>query len=248
MKTAPFPTTPRAGLALTLLLALAGCGHDTFSTQDIPPEVKGFAKKSVDYALDAHLGATTAGMEALMRELYRLNPDQLAKTPGATVDSQVERVLPDRVYSELRFGELNGQRGTAAMQLAFEPRLIGDRVFALMVGLISQMRVAYSDKLEFFALNRLSPENLEKFATNLEVVRASLKRRTAASGEPLLRHEGEILVGESGLPEPTAEQILDRMIGHQRVLAEISQGWQVRAEQSAIQTMGTIVLMGVPMP
>lgn len=236
----------RLGLALTLALALTGCRTDLFTTQDIPKEVKGMAKTSVDYALDAHLNATTDGLEALMRELYRLNPGELAKMPDATVDERVALVLPDRTYDELRFGELNSHRGTEAMQLAFEPRFIGDRVFALMVGIISQMRIAYNDKLEFFALNRLDSQNLENFANNLEIVRVSLKHRTAADGTPLLRHEGEALTQESGLPAPTAEQILDQLVGHQRVLASIAEGWRDRAHQAAVRTMGAVIMLPIP--
>lgn len=240
------PNGIRIGLALTLALALVGCKTDLFTTQDIPEEVKGIAKTSVDYALDAHLNATTGGLEALMRELYRLNPGELAKMPDATVDERVALLLPDRTYDELRFGELNSHRGTEAMQLAFEPRFIGDRVFALMVGIVSQMRIAYNDKLEFFALNRLDSENLENFANNLEIVRSSLKRRTAADGTPLLHHEGEVRLQESGLPEPTVEQILDQIVGHQRVLVTITEGWRSRAHQTAVRTMGAIIMLPIP--
>ena len=148
------------GLTLVLALALTGCKNEFFSTKDIPEEVKGIAKTSVDYALDAHLNATTDGLQALMLELYRLNPEELTKMPDATVEERAALLLPDRLYDELRFGELNSHRGVEAMQLAFEPRFIGDRVFALMVGIVSQMRIAYNDKLEFFALNRLDSQTL----------------------------------------------------------------------------------------
>ncbi len=233
-------------MALTMALASVGCQNDFLSSQDIPEGVKEMGKTSVDYALDAHLNATTDGLEALMRELYRMNPEELAKVPDATVDDRLTLLLPDRTYDELRFGELNSHRGTEAMQFAFEPRFIGDRVFALMVGLVSQMRVAYNDKLEFFALNRLDPQNIENFADNLEIVRVSLKRRTAADGSPLLLHEGEMPLQESGLPYPSAEQILDQLIGHQRVLVTITNKWRDRANQTAIRAMGAIILLPIP--
>jgi len=241
-----YPRGIRIGLALTLALALTGCKTDLFSTQDIPEEVKGIAKTSVDYALDAHLNATTEGLEELMRELYRLNPEELEKMPTATVDERVALVLPDRTYDELRFGELNSHRGTEAMQLAFEPRFIGDRVFALMVGIVSQMRIAYNDKLEFFALNRLDSENLENFANNMEIVRVSLERRTGPDGQPIIRHEGDVELLESGLPKPTPGQILDRLVGHQRVLVSITSGWRGRAHQAAVKTMGAVIMLPIP--
>lgn len=241
-----YPHGIRVSLALALALALAGCKTGPFSTQDIPEKVKGIAKTSVDYALDAHLNATTEGLEELMRELYRLNPEELEKMPAATVDERVALVLPDRTYDELRFGELDSHRGTEAMQLAFEPRFIGDRVFALMVGIVSQMRIAYNDKLEFFALNRLDSENLENFANNLEIIRVSLERRTEPDGQPIIRHEGEAELLESGLPKSTAKQILDRLVGHQRVLVSITSGWRDRAHQAAVKTMGAVIMLPIP--
>ena len=104
------------GLTLVLALALTGCKNDFFSTKDIPEGVKGIAKTSVDYALDAHLNATTDGLQALMLELYRLNPEELTKMPDAVVEERAALLLPDRLYDELRFGELNSHRGVEAMQ------------------------------------------------------------------------------------------------------------------------------------
>ena len=182
-----------------------------------------------------------------MRELYRLNPGELAKVPDATADGRVALLLPNRIYKELRFEELNNYRGVEAIQLAFEPRLIGDRVFALMVGLVSQMRIAYNDRMEFFAPNRLDSENIRNFSTNLEIVRQSLTRRTTTDGLPLLRYEdSEMPMQESGLPYPTVEQILDQMIGHQRVLATTADSWRNRAHQAAVRAMGAIILLPIP--
>ena len=115
-----------------------------------------------------------------------------------------------------------------------------------MVGIVSQMRIAYNDKLEFFALNRLDSENLENFANNLEIVRVSLKRRTGPDGLPLIQHEGDVELLESGLPKPTPEQILDQLIGHQRVLVSITSGWRDRAHQTSVKTMGAIIVLPIP--
>ncbi len=239
------PTAARAGLTLMLALAATGCLQDFIEREDIPKNVRGLAKTDLDHALDAHLAAAAQGLQDLLRELYALNPEQLAKMPDATVESRTALLLPDRKYDDLRFGELNSHRSTAAMQLAFEPRFIGDRVFALMVGIVSQMRVAYGDRMEFFAFDRLDAENLRRFNTNLQTVRLSLERLTDQTGAPLLRY-ATLRTNEFELQSPSIMQILERIVGQQQVLADFASQWQSRAETTAIRTFSTIVLLPMP--
>ena len=236
----------RTGLALTLALAATGCLQDIIEREDIPENVRGLAKTDLDHALDAHLAATTASLQDLMRELYALNPEHLAKMPDATVEGRTALLLPDRQYDDLRFGELNSHQSTAAMQLAFEPRFIGDRVFALMVGLVSQMRIAYGDRLEFFAFDRLDAENLRRFNTNLQTVRLSLEHLTDKSGAPLLRHATLRSSDASEVQSPSVTQILERIVGQQQVLADFAGQWKSRAETKAMRTFGAIVLLPTP--
>ena len=236
----------RASLALALALAAAGCMQDFIERERIPANVRGLAKTDLDHVMDAHLAAATASLQNLMRELYALNPEQLAKRPDATVDSRMALLLPNRQYDDLRFGELNGQRSTAAMQLAFQPRFVGDRVFALMAGLASQMRIAYGDRLEFFAFDRLDAENLRRFNTNLKTVRLSLEHLTDRAGAPLLRHATLRARDESKVQAPSVMQTLERLIGQQEMLVDFASRWQDRAETKALRTFGAIVLLPTP--
>ena len=240
------PTAPaRAALPAAAALLLAGCLGDFLGERDLLPEpVKDLAKSDLDFALDAHLAETRESLARLMRLLYRLNPEQLARRPGAAAEERVALLLPARRYAEMQFGELGGKRDNDALLLAFEPAFPGDRVFALMVGLASQMRVAYGDQDEFFAPDRLDAANLRNFAANLKIVRRILPERAGTGGEPLLRHRGAATDG--GGEAADARSILDQAAGHQRVLARIVDGWQARAERRAVQTMGAVILLPVP--
>ena len=234
------PAPARAALAAAAALLAAGC--DFLSDRDLLPEpVKDLAKSDLDFALDAHLAATREGLERLMRLLYRLNPGQLERRPGAAADDRVALLLPARGYAELEFGELGGQRDNDALLLAFDPAFPGDRVFALTAGLVGQMRIAYGDQDEFFAPDRLDAANLRNFAANLEIVRRSLAERAGADGAPLLRHRA----GPAG-GDDDARSILDQAAGHQRVLARVVDGWRARAERRAVQTMGAVILLPIP--
>lgn len=239
------PTAARAALPAAAALLLAGCLGDFLGERDmLPAEVKDLAKSDLDFALDAHLAETRMGLERLMRLLYRLNPEQLARRPGAAAEERVALLLPARRYAEMQFGELGGKRDNDALLLAFEPAFPGDRVFALMTGLVSQMRVAYGDQDEFFAPDRLDAGNLRNFAANLEIVRRILPERAGIDGTPLLRYEDA--AGGGGAEPADARALLDQAAGHQRVLARIIDGWQARAERRAVQTMGAVILLPVP--
>ncbi len=235
-----------AGLVVALSLGLSGCAQDIIDRESIPENIRNLAKSSLDHALDAHLNATTEHLTLLMRELYALNPEELAKNPDATVERRVALLLPNRVYDDLRFGELDGQRSTAAMTLAFDPNFLGDRVFALMVGIVSQMQIAYGDRAEFFALDFLHAESVKSFSTNLQIIALNLQHQKTADGAPLLRYQTLQPVGKFDLEALSVMQILERTIGSQEILADIAGQREDRGSAAAVRTFGSIVLMPVP--
>ena len=238
------PAPARAALAAAGALLAAGCVDGFLGDRDLlPAPVKDLAKSDLDFALDAHLAATREGLERLMRLLYRLNPGQLARRPGVSADERVALLLPARRYAELEFGELGGKRDNDALLLAFDPAFPGDRVFALMTGLVGQMRIAYGDQDEFFAPDRLDAANLRNLAANLEIVRRSLTARAGADGAPLLRHRAEPAADGDA---DDARSLLDQAAGQQRVLARVVDGWRARAERRAVQTMGAVILLPIP--
>jgi len=232
----------RNALVLVFVVLAVGC-----ISRDVPEGVKSLAKSDVDYVLDKHLHGTEDLLLALMKELYRLNPEHLAKTPNATVASRTAMLLPNRSYDELRFDEINGHRGSNAIRIALHPRYTGDRVFALMVGLVSQMRVAYNDQLEFFMFDRIQSENLSTFSTNLEVVGLTLKRKRGTDGKLLLRYESDPDPNVRTLQPPNALQILERMVGQLHVLMSIEADKKRRATGSATRT-ATMLLLPLPVP
>ncbi len=237
--TGPAQTLPM--LALIALLATA-CG-----AQNVPAGIKGFAKSDVDYLLDKHLHNTEDNLLLLMEELYRLNPEQLAKTPDATVAKRTALLLPNRSYDELRFDEINGHRGRGAIRLAFHPRFKGDRVFTLMIGLVSQMRIAYNDQLEFFMFDQVHAKNLSVFRTNLEVVGLSLQRQTGKDGAPLLRFKPQRTTADAKqLQPPGVLQILERTVGQLQVLIDI--GDDERRTTAGATRTATMLLLPLPIP
>ncbi|MDD9304670.1 MAG: hypothetical protein HUK40_20925 [Desulfobacter sp.] len=114
-------------------------------------------------------------LKTLTRKLYKMNSLELAKSPGATIDSQISKIfqcppLPPEP-------ELNETRSTDAILKGFEPEYRGDRVYAMMYGLFTMLFTAYNEKCDLFILDFLDAQNLYNSARNIEILVWRLKTR-----------------------------------------------------------------------
>ena len=246
-------------------LALGGCAEGGFlQGEDLPQEIKNLSKSDIDFVMDAHLRQTEQSLAELMKTLYVLNPRQLAKAVGATAEERVARILPAVPYQELRFVEIGSVQDVEAMLIALDRGFGGDRVFALMVGIVSQMRIAFNHQTEFFLTDTLDPENMMNFEANLSIIRDRLLRNQSwlldwdrDAAEPPLRALDErfeqtedqsirwapaLRVRDENID---ALRILDRMIGQLHLLNAILQSREQRNERSAVQAAGTVTLLPI---
>lgn len=133
---------------------------------------------------DIHIDQVESLLKTLTQKLYRMNPMELGKTPGATIDSQMTRIFqcpPVQTYPILEKKE-----GTDAILLGFEPVFEGDRVFAMMYGLYTMVHASYSKKCDLFMLDFLDAQNLYNSARNIEIFIWRLKARHLPNGELFL--------------------------------------------------------------
>ena len=115
----------RIGLIIILCLALAGCAGY---------ELKNLAKSDVDMVADEFIDETRLLVRELTVKLYKRNPRELAKIPGLTIEGRLAQLKT--TSGALNFQELQGRQEIAAMELVFDPAYRGDKVFALVVGLV----------------------------------------------------------------------------------------------------------------
>jgi hypothetical protein len=196
---------------LAVLLLLSGCaGDDRF--------LKNLAKTDVDFVADAHLREMNRSMETLLVKLYKRNPRELAKSTAVTIEQRQRQIFG--APGPLRFAELGQRQGTAALELAFAPDFQGDRVFAVMVGLVSMVRSSYNWQEEQFLLDSLDPQQLFDSARNIEILAWRLSNRRDAQGHPLL-----LTNSRPGEEENLSfERLYGRMISVQDMLAFIISG------------------------
>ncbi len=172
-------------LAVLLALMVAGCatrmGKDgrTESTVD----VKYLAKTEVDRIADTVRSDVTDGLLLIADKLYKRNPREWKKGGAASREAAVERLKMRRYRS---FPELGGAREGQAAALAFSESYEGDRVLALMFGLLTMTDAAFEHKEEFYILDSLDERKLYNCARNIEIAIWKLSGDRNAAGELFL--------------------------------------------------------------
>ena len=202
-------------------------------------EIKNLAKSDIDLVTDEFITETRSAVRELVVKLYKRNPVQLRKIPGMTVEGRLAQLRVHR--NELNFPELGGKQGIEAMLIAFDPDFSGDRVFALIVGLGSMLREAYSYKSEMFLTDRLDPEVLLTSARNVEVLLWKLKNTRKPDGEHyIITHEYKGVTDNLSF-----ERLFGKIIILQEMMARIAGDSDDRAVTGAVHAVSKVF---IPLP
>ena len=219
-------------LAVLVLFLLPACNGSK-------PQLSKLMKSDIDMVTDAHLGQVESLLKELTRKLYRRNPRELKKSPQASLESR-QRQLFAADWS-LDFAEIGHKRGIPAILLGLEPDYQGDRVFPIMVGLISMLRSSYNNQREFFLLDSLEPQKLYNSARNIEVLVWRLKTRLDQNGQPLLL--------TNSLPDEKSnlsyERLFGKLIAHQDMMAQIAAEKWDRVINRVVHSAATSVFLPV---
>lgn len=133
---------------------------------------------------EIHIQQTTLLLKVMTQKLYRMNPLELGKTSGTTIESQIARIF--RCPPAQSFDFLENKQGVDAVLLGFEPGFQGDRVFAMMYGLYTMLHTAYNNKCDLFILDFLDAQRLYNSARNIEIFVWRLKSRHQPNGDLFL--------------------------------------------------------------
>src|SRR5258708_19167661 len=95
------------------------------------------AKTDIDRVAEAHQREIFSNLKLLTEKLYRRNPRELKKSGQASITVGVARIFEGQ--HAWIFPELQGKRGTQAIQLALQNDYSGDRVLAFIAGLGSMI-------------------------------------------------------------------------------------------------------------
>ena len=215
---------PFISIFLVLSLLLTGCSNSVdFSRFDQ------LAKTDVDMMADTSLREMNRLLGDLLVKLYKRNPHELDKVSGMSIGQRQDQIFD--TSGRLIFKELNNKQGTDAMGLAFHPDYNGDRVFALIVGLVGMVRSAYNWQDEQFMFDSLDAQSLFNSARNIEVMAWRLSNSKGWNGELLLLSNSQ--PGEE--ENLSYERLFGKMIAIQDMMAFTIAGKWERGVTSVIK-------------
>lgn len=171
--------------AVLCVFAMTACstqmGKDGRTDTAVHP--KYLVKSEIDRIADGSRKEVVDGLLQLADKLYRRNPREWKKGGAASREAAVDRL---RQRQAPNWPELNGQREGAAAALAFTESYGGDRVAALIFGLLTMVDAAYEHKDEFYILDSLNEMKLYNCARNLDVAVWKLGHDRTAGGDLFL--------------------------------------------------------------
>lgn len=219
-------------MILTPVLLLPGCVTSSdFRIQDL-------AKSDIDVVADIHLGQATTLLKTLTRKLYHMNPRELAKSKGATIDSRISEIFqcppkvdgPPEASGPLKADdppevggspETEGTQkpdGTTTILLGLDPEFKGDRVFTVMSGLYTMLHVAYGNNCELFLTDALDAQALYNSARNIEILVWRLNKRHDYQGALLLQTNQT----DGQIRNLSFERLFGKLISLQDTMARIA--------------------------
>jgi len=172
-------------LVILLVLSLTACstrlGKDGRTETTV--DAKYLIKTEVDRIADTGRAEVMGGLMLIADKLYKRNPKEWKKAGLASREAALERLS---LRNQRSWPELAGAREGPAAALAFSETFSGDRVAALMFGLLSMADAAFEHKEEFYILDGLNEIKLYNCARNMEVAIWKLSQDKNSLGEPYL--------------------------------------------------------------
>lgn len=156
------------GLILGCLLLL--CGQAEAEAR--APHKDHVTKPMPAVSTRQEVGEHTEDLRALMLQLYRTNPEELAKSTQVGAREMTEWVFDGK--ANWKFDEVRGLQRSEAIDLALDPGFAGDRVLALIVGLETLVFGGYGGVNEYAIPSRRDEERLGQLYCQLYGVQQRL--------------------------------------------------------------------------
>lgn len=208
------------------------------------------AKSEIDRVIDTNRTEVMAGLRRIAEKLYKRNPKEWQKSGQAGIEPALERLFSGRTD----FPELEGRREGAAALHAFSASYKGDRVLALMAGLLGMSYAAFEHKDDFYLLDDLNEQKLYNCARNIEIAiwkMSSTKKggnvggNSGGNGDD--SHEPILLSNEldPNNPNLTFEREFGRIIGLLDFLSKVVADKNGRTITRFTQSLATALFLPV---
>ncbi len=234
-------------MILRLLFAvvlLSACstqiGKDGRSTTTV--DGRYLLKTEIDRVADTTRRDVVDGLLRIADKLYRRNPREWKQAGQPSREAAVQRL---RQRMAVEWPELAGKRERLAAAQAFNEEFTGDRVAALMLGLLTMVDTAFEGKDDFYLLDSLDEIKLYNAARNMEIAIWKLSQDRWKSGE----QAGRLFLISNELDAANAnlsfEREFGRCIGLLDLMAQIVADRSGRTLSLVTQSVATMVFLPV---
>lgn len=233
----------RIALLLATICLCTACSSPPIQRADGSTTQRGFsirelAKSDIDNVVEMHQQAVIASLKTLSLKLYRRNPQEWRKSGFANAEEAAEAL-----YKPLSHWELAAKPDWQASLLdAWREDFAGDRVQALMQGLLVMHMAAYNHRTEFYYLSEVDAQKLYNSARNLEAVVWKLSNAKRANGEPFLLTNALDAQGTANL---SFEREFGKLIGIQDTLARIIEDKTNRTIRFGVVNVATMLFLPI---
>ena len=229
-------------LACTLLAACSGqpIQRKDGSSSARSFSVKELAKSDVDNVIEIHQREVIAGLKTLSLKLYRRNPQEWRKAGHDSAEAAAGS--PFRPLAHWDLTTLQKKDWRAMLLDTWREDYTGDRVQALMDGLLVMIMAAYNNQTAFYLLTELDAQKLYNSARNIEAVVWKLSNAKNARGELFLVSNGMDANGASNL---SFEREFGKLIGIQDTLAKIIEDKTNRAIRFGVVNVATMMFLPI---
>lgn len=145
-------------------------------------EPRYLAKTEIDRLADTARAEVVDNLMLIADKLYKRNPREWKKAGLASREAALERLK----WRASLPADLGGRREGQAALLAFRDDYAGDRVAALMFGLLTMADAAFNYKDDFYLFDSLDEQKLYNFSRNIEIAVWKLNSARDPSGEPYI--------------------------------------------------------------
>ncbi|MBU3694040.1 MAG: hypothetical protein FGM40_04340 [Rhodocyclaceae bacterium] len=233
-------------MALVAAGLLAGCADPAIKHKDGTSSKRGFmlasvAKGDIDDVTETHQQAMLQSLRTLALKFYKRNPREFRKGGFAEAEPAVEALfapLDDWARAPLREAEW-----TRRLAEAWQPDFAGDRVRALVEGMLVMCMASYDHHREFFLTTQLDPQKLYNSARNLEAVAWKIGHARTPRGELVLLSNS--MDADTGA-NLSFEREFGKLIATQDNLALIIEDKGNRTIRTGMVNLATMAFLPIP--
>lgn len=231
--------------SLMIVTLLAGCSGQPIQRRDGSSSVRSFsltelAKGDVDTVVEIHQKEIIGILRTLTLKLYRRNPKEWRKSGFASAESAT-----DALFKPLGHWHLTPQKSlpweTILVEL-WRADFTGDRVKALMNGLLAMQMAAFNHRTEFYLLTEVDAQKLYNAARNTEAVLWQLSNARNAQGDLILLTNS---MDAAGIANLSFEREYGKLIGIQDTLARIIEDKSNRAIRFGVVNVASMVFLPI---